>query len=575
MATLFGGNPISVGIPETFSGVGGTNSSGGALTALEGFKAAIGGMKNVATAPQSGGYRTINWDAVKLDGTDFGGGANTTVINLNQTVAIPLNRFQTQGAFFEEVYAVSGDGFADVNPNVAGLFTAFSPKNTFAMFNENTIDQSFVLPSPAGTTPALAGTRGFGAIFIINAVANTSSIEYFHGDLSLGKFFVPTGTKGQAEFLGVLFKNPIVTRVTLTLGTDTLFEFDGSTASATTTDNPPTHNLVITDDFVFPEPVSILDASPVRSAPNGTLNAALKANAVVDTALDGVVATFSDTDPGALASQFTATINWGDGRISNGTVQKNTQGGFDVVGTNTYGRAGQFPTSVDISDFAGASGITVANVIQVAPADTSTTLSVSPDPAFANQAVTLTAQVAPSAGLASADGFVVFQDEGLPMGVAQVDSTGAARFTTTQLSPGSHSLSAVFLGTGSFITSTSLAVPGYVQADVTSQLLITLGPFRHKRGHFLEHVTFKNTGKTIPFPLVLALDHLSSRVKLVNASGVTRNIALLGSPFIFVDLGPSGTLANGASVSVDLVFSARSARAIRYTPRVLAGLSQP
>src|SRR5205814_1521182 len=72
MATLFPGNPISVGIPQQFSGVGGTNTSGGALTALNAFEAAIvaatGGTKNTAAAPQSGGFRTITWDGVKLDG---------------------------------------------------------------------------------------------------------------------------------------------------------------------------------------------------------------------------------------------------------------------------------------------------------------------------------------------------------------------------------------------------------------------------------------------------------------------------------------------------------------------------
>ncbi len=188
------------------------------------------------------------------------------------------------------------------------------------MFNDNTIDQSFVLPSATGTTPALAGTRGFGAIFINNEVANTSSIEYFHGDLSLGKFFVPVGAKGEPEFLGMLFNDPIVTKVTLTLGTDVLFSFDGTTASGTTTNNPPTHNLVVTDDFVYPEPVSILDATPILPGPNGTLNATARANATVGTAFTGSVATFSDTDVAAKAAQFTATINWGDGHISNGTV---------------------------------------------------------------------------------------------------------------------------------------------------------------------------------------------------------------------------------------------------------------
>jgi hypothetical protein len=46
-----------------------------------------------------------------------------------------------------------------------------------------------------------------------------------------GTFFVPVGTEGQPEFLGELFPNAIVTRVSLTLGTDALFSFDGVTAT--------------------------------------------------------------------------------------------------------------------------------------------------------------------------------------------------------------------------------------------------------------------------------------------------------------------------------------------------------
>ncbi len=128
MATLVPGNPVTIGTPMTFSGVGGTNTSGAAFTALSDFETAIGGSKNTATAPQAGGFRVINWDGVKVDGTDFGGGANTTVINMGKTVGIPLNRFQAQGTFFEEVYTVSNDGFTDVNPNVTGLVPGLQPQ---------------------------------------------------------------------------------------------------------------------------------------------------------------------------------------------------------------------------------------------------------------------------------------------------------------------------------------------------------------------------------------------------------------------------------------------------------------
>jgi Bacterial Ig-like domain (group 3) len=497
------------------------------------------------------------------------------VINAGKTVGIPLNRFQGQGTFFEEVYAVSGDGFTDVNPNVTGLFPAFSASNTFAMFNDNTIDQSFVLPSATGTTPALAGVRGFGAIFINNEVASTSSIEYFHGDLSLGKFFVPVGTQGQPEFLGELFNDPIVTKVTLTLGTDVLFSFDGTTVSSTSTNNPPTHNLVVTDDFVYPEPVSILDATPILPGPNGTLNATPRATATVGTAFTGSVATFSDTDVAAKAAQFTATINWGDGHISNGTVQANAQGGFDVMGTNTYATARLVPTSVHIQDFAGSSDLDVASVIKVAAANTTTTLSVSPSSAIAGQTVTLTAQVTPSAGNTANNGFVLFQDNGLPLAVVPVDSTGAATFNTTKLSLGSHSLSASFLATPDFNASASTAVQKVVSADVTTQFAITLGSISRRGRRFVQHVTLKNNGVTLSDPLALVLDRLSRGVKLTNASGVTKTVAALGSPFVFISLGSLKQIASGGTVSIDLSLSARSARAIRYTPRILVGLSQP
>jgi hypothetical protein len=237
----------------------------------------------------------------------------------------------------------------------AGKSPAFSAANTFAMFNDNTIDFSFVVPSPANSTPAAAVARGFGAIFINNRIANSSSIEYFHGAQSLGKFFVPTSnTAGDPEFLGVLFKNPIVTNVSLTLGTDTLFSFNGTTFSAVGTDNPPTHNLVVTDDFLYPEPLPLQNAPPVVDGTGqGVLNTRPLFNATPDVPFTGQVATFSSSDATATAKQFFAVIHWGDGHSSNGAVSDDGKGGFAVTGTNMYHEPGLFSLSVQVQSFAG------------------------------------------------------------------------------------------------------------------------------------------------------------------------------------------------------------------------------
>jgi hypothetical protein len=98
--------------------------------------------------------------------------------------------------------------------------------------------------------------RGFGAVFLDVEHANSSSIEYFNSGASLGKFFVPVGASTQPEFLGVLFPQPLVTRVTLTLGEGVLFSVNGTTVTA----GPPdlsiagTVDQVATDDFVYSEP---------------------------------------------------------------------------------------------------------------------------------------------------------------------------------------------------------------------------------------------------------------------------------------------------------------------------------
>jgi hypothetical protein len=575
MATLFPGDPINAGTPQIVSGVGGTGTSGGALGAEQAYEAAFGGVKNTAAAPQTGGFRTIVWDAVKLDGTDFGGGPNTTVIDLNKTVGIPLNRFQTQGVFFEEVYAVSGDGFTDVNPNVTGLFPAFSPKNVFAMFNENTIDFDFIVPSAAGSAPALGASRGFGAIFLNNEVANASSIELFHGAESLGKFFVPVGTQGQPEFLGVLFNNPIVTHVTLTLGTDTLFDFNGRTFSSSSTNNPPSHNLVATDDFVYPEPVSSVDAVPIQPGPVGTLNATPKADATVGTAFTGVVATFSDDAHNANASEFTATINWGDGDTTNGLVQSDGKGGFSVTGTNTFTTARVVPISVHIADFEGAADLDVANVIQVTPANTQISLTVSPIPGTAGQPATLTASVSTTAGTPVGEGFVIFEDGNVPIAAEPVNSAGMATFSSSSIALGSHSFTANFLGTNNFNSILSAAKPWNVIATVTSQFKIALGAVTKSGKNFVETVTLTNNGSTLIGPLALVLDNLKSGTKLLNASGKTTKVPPLGSPFIFVNLGSSHQIASGQQVSVQLSFSAKSASGVGFTPRLLVGVSIP
>ena len=358
--------PLLAGLRSDFSGVGGTNTGGAAFSAFNAYKLALGGADNGgAAAPQAKGFRTITWDGVALDGTDFGG--NTTVIVPNSVVGIPLNRFQERGIEFDEIYAVAGPAsasdpstFTTVNPGVESQFPAFSPTKTFAMFNDNTIDFHFVLPSNHNTAPIQAVSRGFGAIFLDVEAPNTTSIEYFSGTSSLGKFFVPAGGSGQAEFLGIVFQNPVVTKVHIELGTATLFSFNGTNVTPGPPDNPAGGvDLAVTDDFVYPEPTAV--------------STGINITATVGAPFTTRVASFTDANPGGQVSDYSAVIDWGDGTTSaggltpNGTNQQgtaqdaevnitqNVNGGFDVTGTHSYRAPGNFIITTALRDSGGSS----------------------------------------------------------------------------------------------------------------------------------------------------------------------------------------------------------------------------
>jgi hypothetical protein len=63
------------------------------------------------------------------------------------------------------------------------------------------------------------------------------------------------------------------------------------------------------------------------------------------------VATFSDPDPNSTASDFTATINWGDNSTpTTGTITASASGGFSIAGSHTYTASGTYSVQATITD---------------------------------------------------------------------------------------------------------------------------------------------------------------------------------------------------------------------------------
>jgi RHS repeat-associated protein len=85
-----------------------------------------------------------------------------------------------------------------------------------------------------------------------------------------------------------------------------------------------------------------------------TVVGANSVNPTAGTPWSGQLLTFTDTDPNGTSSDYAASLDWGDGQVSAGTIGV-SGGNFTVSGTHTYASAGPFTIQVTLSDSGGAS----------------------------------------------------------------------------------------------------------------------------------------------------------------------------------------------------------------------------
>jgi hypothetical protein len=109
--------------------------------------------------------------------------------------------------------------------------------------------------------------------------------------------------------------------------------------------------------------IALVEGLEPRSLLTATLTAipaAFNLLAGVSPASPVAVGSFLDSDATATAGDFTATINWGDGSSSAGTVTAppanatppaGDSGPFGVTGTHVYASAGTFDVNVTVNDY--------------------------------------------------------------------------------------------------------------------------------------------------------------------------------------------------------------------------------
>jgi streptogramin lyase len=234
--------------------------------------------------------------------------------------------------------------------------------------------------------------------------------------------------------------------------------------------------------------VSIMDAGGSTASASSTAtvaDASLSAtgvgnHSIVGVPVTAVVATFTDANSSPNINDFSATIDWGDGTTSAGTITSNGSGGFNVTGSHTYATADSYLTSVTITD-AGGSTASASSTQTVNKDNTTTSLTLSPNPSVFGQLVTFTATVsAVDAGAGTPSGMVVFSTlDGSIIGTATLSggtaSIRVARSCSSNLS--TCIAKASYEGDSNFNTSTSNSVTQTVNpADTTSTVSALVNP---------------------------------------------------------------------------------------------------
>lgn len=216
-----------------FSATGDVNAK------LDEFRTMLGPLNT--TTGHTTGRREINWDGVpdemigiKLPEDFF----NATAPG---SAAARQRGLMYAGA---SDAMVSTTGFAEINPQAAPEFSNFSGNKSFAVVNASKWPVEFRV---AGTSTA-ADVKGFGLVFSDVDKGNSTFIEFFSGDKSLGKFFAaPHNTTTSFSFLGVYFPDEKVTNIVV--GHEGML-----TAGEKDITQGGDKDLVILDDFIYSEP---------------------------------------------------------------------------------------------------------------------------------------------------------------------------------------------------------------------------------------------------------------------------------------------------------------------------------
>jgi hypothetical protein len=244
-------------------------------------------------------------------------------------------------------YEGPGTSFSIVDANNGTVLFAGSGvgpgQSTYFSLEGSPSAQSFVIEQPIIAQPttfsATEGVSFSGAVATATdadpkstAAEYTATIQWGDASTSTGTISGPTG-------------GPFTISGTHTYAEDGIYSV---TVTITDIDTGANTSTVTSRANVADSPLAARCATPATSL----------------LSFSGSVATFTDGNPGATSSDFTAIVDWGDASNSAGTISGPTGGPFTVSGSHVYSSTGDHTISVSIVD-AGGSAATASGCTEL------------------------------------------------------------------------------------------------------------------------------------------------------------------------------------------------------------------
>jgi hypothetical protein len=295
-----------------------------------------------------------------------------------------LSSVQLSGGSGNDIFGFDGDGICSESfPNndycktlPAGSFGYEGPDNSFTGIindkTEGTVEFTNDIAPGAGTFfsleqgPFAVTSVGLAPDIDLTASAVTGVEGNSTGAVTVASFTDGSDASPASDFTASInwgdgtssagtVNGGLGAQYTVTASHTYAEEGSYKTAITVTDTNLPTINTATADGSATVTDAPLTPTATQPSIPDATTN----------TQFSAAVASFTDGNPTAPLSDFTATISWGDSTSSTGMLSQ--PGGigtaFFVSGAHTYASNGTYPISVYVKDV-GGSTLTIANTVQ-------------------------------------------------------------------------------------------------------------------------------------------------------------------------------------------------------------------